>query len=92
MPNEKIVANMTTPSPVFASPDMVMLPKVAFEDYVDSRSRAEIHNMAMATNMVRDQHHLSYLLNVNQGISNCNGNSNALNVMRDLFSSIPRPT
>ena len=82
-----VVAN-----PVFASSDMVMLPKACFEDYVDSRSRAEIHNMLMATNMVRDQHYLSYLANVNQGISNCNGNSDALNVMRDLFSSIPRPT
>jgi len=97
---EKKVTNMTTPSPVsnsvvanplIASSDMVMLPKAAFEDYVDARLRQENHNMAMATNMVNNQHHLSYLLNVNQGISNCNGNSDALNVMRDLFSSVPRP-
>jgi hypothetical protein len=76
---EKKVANMTTPSPsmtrschavvanpLSASADIVMLPKAAFEDYVDARLRHENHNMAMATHMVSNQHHLSYLSNVNQ--------------------------
>ena len=92
----QIENKMTTPSPsnsdyVNASSDVVVLPKAAFDDYLEARNRQENHNMSMASNMVSNQHHLSFLSSVNQGISNCNGNPDALNVLRDLFSSNPRP-
>ena len=77
----------TTATSVIASPaDVVVLPKAAFDDYRDARSRHEEHNMQLVSSMTNNQHHLSYLANVNDAIVKCNGNLDAITAIKEMYT------